>query len=223
MIISIHQPAYLPWLGYLEKIKRSDIFVFLDTVAYDKNSFDNRNRILIDEKEHWLTIPMATAGKFGQTYQQISPATDEWMKSHPKTIQYAYHKAPNFFEYFPKIQSAYDICGLIHGFSFQTWATPEPSLADYCWKQLEVWREIFGLTNTIVKASQLGVTEKGSDLVLEICKKLEATEYYSGVMGKEYLDEAKFTEAGIRVVYQDYQPPHKLSLIHQLMMEGAIL
>ena len=52
--MSAHQPAYLPWLGYLDKIKRSDIFIFLDTVQFEKNSFTNRNKIKTKNGPIWL-------------------------------------------------------------------------------------------------------------------------------------------------------------------------
>lgn len=65
MIVSINQPAYLPWLGYFDRIARSDIHVVLDHVQFEKNSFTNRNKIRTKEGSAWLTIPLSTKGKFG--------------------------------------------------------------------------------------------------------------------------------------------------------------
>ncbi|MGL6327783.1 WbqC family protein [Aeromonas rivipollensis] len=62
MIVSIHQPAYLPWLGYVDRIKKSDLFIFLDSVQLEKNSFTNRNLIKGANGSHWLTIPINKKG-----------------------------------------------------------------------------------------------------------------------------------------------------------------
>lgn len=214
MKLSIHQPAYLPYLGYIEKLKNSDYHVFLDTVAFSKNSFDNRNKIIIDGKEHWLTIPIKQ--DMGQTYLKTKPVDMEWLDNHIKTISHAYRKSPHFDFY---------IKGLLTAYSYVR-HLPAPNLADICFEMLIFWKMVFDMKTRIIRASQLENMPKdlhSSELLLEISKRLGATEYYSGKMGKDYLDEKIFTDAGISVTYQTYEPPHKLSALHQIMTIGEKL
>ena len=71
MIMSAHQPAYLPWLGYFDKIRRSDIFIFLDTVQYEKNSFTNRNKIKSQNGPIWLSIPVIKTDHFDKIMSEM--------------------------------------------------------------------------------------------------------------------------------------------------------
>ncbi|MCG3204056.1 MAG: hypothetical protein KCHDKBKB_00759 [Elusimicrobia bacterium] len=214
MKISIHQPAYLPYLGFIEKMKNSDVYVFLDTVQFSKNSFDNRNKIIVDGKEKWLTIPIKQ--DLGQTYLKTKPVDMSWLDTHLKTIAYAYRDAPNF-EYYKN--------GLLTTYSYVR-RLPAPNLADICFEMLIFWKMVFDMKTRIVRSSQFDSFPKdlhSSELLLEICKRLGATEYYSGKAGKDYLDEKIFTDAGINVSYQTYEPPHTLSALHQIMTVGEKL
>ncbi len=71
MIVSIHQPAYLPWLGYLDRIARSDLFIFLDNVQFERNSFTNRNQIKTANGPVWLTVPVLVQGHLTKKLTQI--------------------------------------------------------------------------------------------------------------------------------------------------------
>ena len=74
MIISAHQPAYLPWAGYLHRIAISDVFVILDNVQFEKNSFTNRNRIKSPSGSVWLTVPVSQKGHMSGTISDIKIA-----------------------------------------------------------------------------------------------------------------------------------------------------
>ncbi len=222
MILSINQPAYLPYLPQIEKIKHADIFVFLDTVSYSKNGYDNRNRIIFDSKkdrngltviknEHWLTIPISTAGKFGQNYKETKPATTNWIQSHLDIIKQAYKNAPNFDKYFPELEKYYKRLN------------SKMSLSDICFSMLPFFLKAFDIKTRLVRASNFHFEGHKTDLIIDICKKMEADTYYSGKMGHGYLDENKFKRNKIKLLYQEYIAQDDLSCIHKLFTEGAEL
>ncbi|HNW92476.1 MAG TPA: WbqC family protein, partial [bacterium] len=99
-IVTIHQPQYLPWLGLVQKICDSDVFVVLDTVPYSRNYFYNRNRVRTAQGWTWLTIPVLTKGKFGQPFSEVAICDDtDWRKKHWATLRQSYAKAPHFRAY----------------------------------------------------------------------------------------------------------------------------
>jgi hypothetical protein len=213
MRISIHQPAYLPWLGYLEKIQNCDKFIFLDTVQFSKNSFDNRNRIP-KENDHsrWLTIPIKHSGLFGQVYTECHSDNELWKVSHLEIIKQTYGKSINFDKYFPILQKYYKEL------------VPDMNLADIDFDLLKFFVDCFEIKTEIIRSSSLKkIHGKGSDLVLNVCKYFGASEYYSGRMGKDYLLLKDFKDSDIDVIFQEYQPPTMWSAIHQLFTKGATL
>ena len=194
MILAAHQPAYLPWLGYFEKIARADVFVYLDTVQFEKNSFTNRNKIKTSQGAQWLTIPVKTKGHIGNTLRNtFLNDTQNWRIKHLKSVEMNYRKSPYFQELFPKLQTLL-IC-------------QETNLSELCWNQLQFWLTELDIKTKLVKSSELQVTTRKSDLVLDLCQHFVADQYLSGALGKNYLDENAFLQAGITIEYQDFKHP----------------
>ena len=215
MKIAIHQPAYFPWLGYLEKIKNSDQFIYLDTVSFSKNSFDNRNRIP-DEKNRskWLTVPIKNSGRLGQIYTDCEPDNYNWLVSHLDILKQRYSSEKYFNVYFPKL------CDYFKKID------KSMNLADINFILLKFFLESFEikLKNPIVRMSEFKhIKGKGSDLILNICRNFKADEYYSGRKGFDYLIFKDFELANIELTFQDYIPESIWSSIHQLFTKGPIL
>jgi hypothetical protein len=205
MRLSAHQPAYLPWLGYFDKIARVDVFVFLDTVQFEKNSFINRNQIKTPQGPLWLTIPVKTKGHMsGSLRTTMIDDSQPWRSKHLKSIEMNYRKAPRFEECFPKFRDLLNM--------------PESNLATLCLHQLRFWLDELGINGTrIVRSSELPITSTKSDFVLDLCRYFGARQYLSGALGRDYLVDADFSKAGIAVEYQRF----KCSVYPQLWGEFA--
>lgn len=189
--MSAHQPAYLPWLGYFDKIKRSDVFVFLDSVQYEKNSFTNRNKIKTANGTTWLTLPVIKTNHFEMVISDMMLDTRyNWEKKHLNSIYYAYKKAPNFEKLYPQLEKLYSV--------------PYEKLVDVTWAHLQFWLKVLEIKTEIVFSSTLNVTSKKSDFVFDLCKAVGANYYISGAMGRGYMEVDKFARAGIQVEFQDY-------------------
>ena len=91
--VVIHQPDFIPWMGFFEKIKMSDIYVILDDVQYLKKGFHNRDKILIDCKPKWITIPVKNKNNFKKNINQIEiHYEDDWVSKLLKQISLNYKK-----------------------------------------------------------------------------------------------------------------------------------
>jgi hypothetical protein len=109
MILSVHQPQYLPWIGYLDKVKKSDAFVFLDNVQYKKREFQNRNKIRTKEGWIWLTVPVITKDRYFQKIAEVEiDRTVDWRNDHWKSIEHSYAKAPFFAAYKERFAAIYN-------------------------------------------------------------------------------------------------------------------
>lgn len=196
MIVSIHQPAYLPWLGYFDKIARSDTHVFLDNVQFEKRGFTHRNRIKTPQGALWLTIPVHSHGHRESDMGAMAMANDtDWRGKHLRSIAQNYRKAPCFAARFPRLEQLF------------AETREESRLAELCFRQLRFWLDEFGITTCIVKASQLSAGGRKSDLMLAQCRELGADTYLSGTLGRNYLQEDSFLAEGMNVHYQDYAHP----------------
>ncbi|MFM4825677.1 WbqC family protein [Aeromonas bivalvium] len=193
MIISIHQPAYLPWLGYIERIKKSDLFIFLDTVQFEKNSFTNRNLIKGANGPYWLTIPVKKKGHLSKSLLDTEIVRDvDWRKSHLMSIKSSYSKSVEFHDKYAKISKLYN--------------NDETLLADLCFNHLLFWLDELHIKTKIVRSSSLSISSRKSDLILDICQEVGATTYLSGPMGKNYLEENDFISNGIKLDYHYFEP-----------------
>ncbi|MEK6710445.1 MAG: WbqC family protein [Nitrospinota bacterium] len=195
MIVAIHQPAYLPWLGYFHKILHADLFVLLDTVQMEKNGYVNRNRVWTPNGLHWLTVPVLTKGHMTAAIQdlRINPNVS-WKAKHLRTLALSYGKRPHY------ARCAEDLERLIAGAG--------EDLTGFLAGMLAYFLKTLGMEEKrVIRASSLEPQGKATTLLLDICQKVGATAYLSGVAGKEYLELRHFDEAGVEVVFQDFRHP----------------
>ncbi len=194
MIVSINQPAYLPWLGYFHRIAVSDLHIVLDHVQFEKNSFTNRNKVRTADGWCWLTVPVATSGRFGAAINELEIATNQpWARKHWQTLQFNYARAPFFREHAAHLEDIYQ----------RPWTHLAPLL-----RELTTWQlEQFDIRTPLRFSSEMKPAGTKSDLVLHLCRAVGATRYLSGPLGKDYLDESAFAAAGITVEYHAYNHP----------------
>lgn len=195
MIVSINQPAYLPWLGYFHRIAISDLHIVLDHVQFEKNSFTNRNKVRIKEGWCWLTVPLKTKRKFKNlNINQLEIANDSnFAEKHWDTIRFNYAKTSYFKQYEKFFEKLYD----------QRW----DYLNDLIHNTTNYLLDSFRINTPILFSSEMNVEGKKSELILNLCRTVGATVYLSGPLGRNYLCEKLFQEAGIKVLYCDYQHP----------------
>jgi hypothetical protein len=193
VIVTIHQPEHLPWPGFFDKIRRAQEVVLLDSVQFEKNYFQNRNRIRGKDGPVWITVPVLTKGRSTQTIAEVEiDNTQHWRKTAWRSLEMNYRKAPHFADYAPFFEEVYE----------QEWT----KLADLNLCILKWMARQFGIERTFRRSSELGCEGSRTDLLLALCRKLGASAYLSGAHGKEYLELAKFEAAGIRVEFQEFRP-----------------
>jgi hypothetical protein len=197
MIVSIMQPAYLPWLGYFDRVQRSDLHIVLDTVQLEhqtKTAFTNRNRVRTAIGWTWLTVPVQTAGQQHTPIHDIAIASSPaWARKHATTLRQSYGRAPHWHRLVPLFDDLYG----------REWTR----LFDLLTTSTSALCALLGVQTPMVSASSLGVTGTKADLVLALCRAVGATTYLSGPFGRDYLDEAAFADAGMTLAYHDYVHP----------------
>ncbi len=192
------QPAYLPWLGYFDRLLKSDLHVILDHVSMDKNSktkFTNRNKIRTPEGWSWVTVPVWSSRRETELPINRLEVNSEisWANKHWRTLQANYSRAPYFKNHAPFFEDLYQ----------RDWLLIAPLLQEstnYLLKEL-------GIQTEILRSSELSPKEKKADLILELCKRVGATTYLSGPFGRDYLNEGAFDAAGIELQFHDYNHP----------------
>ena len=198
MRVAIHQPQYMPWLGYLAKWAAADVFVFLDTVQYEKNGWQNRNRIKTATGPRWLTVPVHA--RLGTRIDAVGVDTAQpWRERHLRTVEEAYAVAAHL----PRHREA--LRGLYGG----DW----PRLAPLAVASAEWLARTLGITTPARLASTLPVD--GSDptgRLIALCRELGADTYLAGRDGARYMDREAFAQAGIAVLFQDYAHPQYAQL-----------
>jgi len=194
MIVSIHQPQYIPWLGYFDKIASSDVFVFLDNVQFKKNEWQNRNRIKTVEAWQWLTVPVIH--RYTQKICEVKiNNTIQWGKKHYNALVTNYSKTPFFKDYLPFLEKTYA----------QDWK----HLADINIHFIRFLVEALGLSETkFTLASDYETREDRTGRLVDLCKQLGGDIYLSGRDGAKYLNLKEFAEEGLEVRFQDYIHPH---------------
>lgn len=217
----ILQSNYLPWKGYFDLLAAADEFVIFDEVQFTRGDWRNRNRIVLNGRLHWLTIPVKTTGRFGYPIDSIEVCGSDWCRVHLVNIRQAYRATSFFADIFPVLEAAYEE------------AKGKSLLTEINELFLRVLSGLLGVTTPLVRSNVVPRTKPDpTDRLIEICLARGATCYISGPAAKSYLKEDRFEKAGIAVKYANYSGypvyeqhsdtfEHGVSIVDVLMCCGS--
>lgn len=196
MRMAINQPAYLPWIGYFDLIDQVDLFVVLDNVQFEKQSWQQRNRIKTPNGLQWLTVPVKFRGRLGQLIKDVEIRDSEFVVNHLRGIELAYRRSPYFHRYFPPLKRRF------HGMSGGL-------LVDLNLTLLYWLMECLGIRTPMVKASTLEQSGKRTELLGNICAVAGAKQYISPLGSAAYLlpEQGILQSRGVEVLFQNYEHP----------------
>lgn len=192
MRVGIHQPHYVPWLRYLQKIAASDVFIVLDDVAYTKNGWQNRNKIKCATGWTYLTVPVQAG--LNQPIREVAIAPGDWACKHLRTLESNYRRAPFYDRYVGMFTDLYS----------QQWKL----LRDLNDAMLCCYLKELGIETRIVRSSDLNVDGAATERLVNLCRAVGGTSYLSGEYAVHaYLDAGLFERAGIDLEFQRWSCP----------------
>ena len=190
--VAIHQPNYLPWLGYFAKMAAADIFVLLDDVQFSKGSYTNRVQMARAGAPVWLTVPVTH--KFGAQIREVGIASPDWTRGHVETLKQAYRKAARFSEVWPELER---------------WlAQASGSLADINSGLIRQFAARLGLSARLTMSSELPIAvDAAADqrLALIVAYLAPGGTYLSGAGGAKYQTEPMFAAHGLKLAYSTFK------------------
>jgi len=190
--IAIHQPNYIPWLGYFHKIFRADIFVFLDNVQFTKGGFTNRVKVLTPDGGKWLSVPVKVS--LGDPIDAVQPTTPDWASRHVDALCNYYKGAACFKAVWPEVREL-------------VLSVPQADLAAVNMHLVQAMTVRLGFSCSFKKSSDLILGAASDDRLVEIVSLLApGGTYLSGKGGAKYQDPAKFEAAGLGFAYLNYAP-----------------
>lgn len=193
-LVAIHQPNYLPWLGYWFKIYRSDIFVLHDNVQFSKHSFTKRTKILPvgNTNTSYLSLPIKKS-KLDTLILDMEVQDGNWVGQHLNKIQNNYQQSPFFTRIYPILEQV-----LNQVKSYKSLSKINETII------LSLLDTFAFPKTTIVKSSNLAASGKQEAYLCEIIHELNGQMYLSGVGAKKYQDEAHFKKNSIELIYSDF-------------------
>ena len=202
MIVTIHQPDFLPWLGFFNKISNSDYWIVLDHVSNnprDSSFWGRRVRILINGKPEWLSIPLnrpTTSGKIGIPINKmiINTNLNKQLKKLPMTLRMAYSKSPFFSDYFSFVES---------------WFIDEdPNLMRRNMIFIKKIMKILDIKTKIIFSSNIVTNSKSTQLLVDLIKNVGGDVYRCGGGADGYQDDDLFIKNGITLKYNNFPTPY---------------
>ncbi len=193
MIVAVHQPQYLPWIGYFDKIDSADIFVLLDNVQFKKNEWQNRNKIKTAQGWQWLTVPVMY--RYPQLINEVMINNKvKWQHKQKQAILSNYKRAPHYER--------------LEKFFEDILSSPWQFISQLNIEVVKRLIKIIGIETPLYVASELGEFPQDPDeRLIAITKHFGADTYLAGVGGREYMDLDKYNECGIKVIFQDFKHP----------------
>lgn len=198
MIVAAHQPHYLPWLGYLDKVAKADVFVVMDDLQFEAQNYQNRQRLKLCGGAEWLTVPLHRGSQsdriIDKKIENSANPRHHWQHRHWRTLVTHYGPAPFFKDYAEELEDVY--------------TRPWENLIDLDLHMLNMAMRWLDIETPVVRSSELHLSGQKTDRIIDMCKKLEARCYLTGAGGSTgYLDSEKIGRSGVGVIWQNFAHP----------------
>jgi len=222
-LVAVHQPTFLPWLGFFHKLLQSDVFIILDDAQIQKtgSSWVNRTQILAAGKPRWLTIPVNRVSGVQQIRLTSIPEGGDWCKSHRNLLHEAYRQAPYYMALSDFLDELYENAG--------------NSLLEFNLSAIRAILDLLGLSDArkLVMASSLAVDLQGTNRLIELVKRVGGDSYLCGSGSAGYLEPRVFEEESVKLVWQKFAEVNRnqlgtatfvagLSIIDALLTLGPV-
>ena len=193
MICTVHQPNYLPYLGFFEKAYNSDIFILYDTTQFKKNDWQNRNKLCIPGGWQWISMPILH--DFGQKILEVKIKDPEKnLAKNWRSIKVIYGRAPFFKEYSSVYENIYN--------------SAIEYISELNISIIKAAAEQLGLKTKFIKSSELPeLTTTSTQALIDITRHVNADTYISGAEGINYLDMDLWNRSGLKIIFQKYTHP----------------
>ena len=201
-LVGVHQPNFLPWLGYFAKIAKSDTFVIYDSAQFAKTggTWTNRVKLLMNGAGNWATMPVVRAYHgTRRTDEMLIDDTSPWRSKLLKTIRQSYAKAPFFTETLRLVESLVEL--------------PETNIARFNEHGIRAVMQQLGLTTPLMKSSEMNVEGSATEALIAIVTRAGGTAYLSGDGATGYQENEKFEAAGLGL--------EKLNFAHPTYPQGS--
>ncbi len=208
--VIITQSNYIPWKGYFDSINMVDLVILYDDMQYTKRDWRNRNQIKTPQGLKWISIPVEVKGKYYQAINETKISDKDWSKSHWDIIRQNYSKSPFFSQYKDAIEELYLDCN-------------EDLLSLINYRFLDGINEILGIKTPMIFSSEYELVEGRTERLIDLCKKVGATDYYSGPAARNYMDEKLFEEESIKLNYFEYSGYPEYPQLHGAFAHGVTI
>jgi hypothetical protein len=195
MIITTHQPIFLPWPGFFYKALHAEVMVLLDSVQLPLGrGWMTRNRLKSDKGEIWLTVPVWRKGRGKQIIRAVEICDEtDWRRRHLLSIRQQYANAPYLDDHLAALGSLYVR-------SHRRLLDLNLDLIRYLWDALR-------LKGRLILQSDLGISGQGTDLLISVCRTLNADTYLTLPPAEKYLEAGRFQASGIQLDFARFHPP----------------
>lgn len=194
--VVIHQPDFLPWLGFFHRLSKADLYIALDHVQFvtgTSRSWTHRDRIKTAFGPRWLSLSVRKA-PLGTPISEILLSPDHaWREANLNLLRESYRKAPYFVDIFPRVEKLY--------------GRKYDRLIEMTLASIDMLSELLGITVERRLSSEMHPRYQSNEMVADLVRKSSAARYLSGQGARGYFDPAPYAAAGIEVAWQEFRHP----------------
>lgn len=197
MLVAAHQPLFIPWIGYFDKISKVELFVLVDNVQFTTAGWIRKNNVKTDNGAFQLIVPVVNKKHIGQLISEVKidiMNSALWKRKHLGTLSRYYAKAPYFNEVFTPLKLIYD--------------KPVNLLNELNIELIHFICNYLGFETKLIRSSEINAFGQKTGLIIDICQKAGATAFMLGMGGsREYADRQLIVSKGIRIIEQNFKHP----------------